>query len=249
MPTVVLDAGHGGTNPGALNGTRREADDALRMALAVGNLLTQCGVRVIYTRSTNIDLPLARRAEISNNAGADLFVSIHRNASANPNFNGVENWVFTTPSQNALRAAQIVLDRVAAVGVQSNHGIKRGNFAVLRLTRAPAMLLELGFITNAEDNRLFDTNFNRYAQAVARGILDYFGIRCNVPLPPTTSTTGTVRTQGGNLNLRSAPNINAAVIGSIPNGTQLQITGQQNGFYNAIFNGVNGFASKDFIRL
>ena len=187
MATVVLDAGHGGYDYGAVNGTRREKDDNLRLALAVGPILRNCGVNVIYTRSTDVFVPLLERSRISNAANADLFVSLHRNASTNPAANGVENWVHTTASPQAVAAANYVLDRVYAVGVQSRRGIQYGNFSVLRETRAPAMLLELGFISNAEDNRLFDTNFAAYAQAIAAGILRALNVSCTAvqPTPPT----------------------------------------------------------------
>ena len=185
MATIVLDAGHGGYDNGAVNGNRREKDDNLRLALAVGNLLKGCGFDVIYTRSTDVFVPLLERSRISNNANADLFVSLHRNSSTIPTANGVENWVYTNPSSTAVASANYVLDRVVAAGVQSNRGIRYGNFSVLRETRAPAMLLELGFISNAEDNRLFDTRFDAYAAAIANGIARTFGTTCvSTPQPP-----------------------------------------------------------------
>ncbi|MCL2354039.1 MAG: LysM peptidoglycan-binding domain-containing protein, partial [Defluviitaleaceae bacterium] len=72
-------------------------------------------------------------------------------------------------------------------GVQSNRGVMRANFAVLRNTTAPAMLLEMGFITNLRDNQLFDQNLNAYAAAISRGILD--GL--NSQQPPQTTYTAT----------------------------------------------------------
>jgi len=184
MPTVVLDAGHGGYDAGAVNGSRLEKNDNLRMALAVGALLRNCGFNVIYTRSTDVFVPLTERAAISNRANADLFVSFHRNGSTNPNANGFENWVYTNASAKSVAAANYILDRVVAVGVQSNRGIKHGNFVVLRETRAPAVLIENGFISNLEDNRLFDSKFDSYAQAIASGIARTFGTTCVPPGPP-----------------------------------------------------------------
>lgn len=178
MATVVIDAGHGGHDSGAANGTRLEKNDNLRMALAVGNILRNCGIRVIQTRDRDVFVPLGERANISNRNNADLFVSVHRNSFTSPQANGVENWVFTNPSAAAVRAATLVLNNVVAAGVQSNRGVKRGNFQVLRETRAPAMLMEYGFISNAEDNRLFDTRFNQYAQATANGVLQFLGRTC-----------------------------------------------------------------------
>ena len=169
--TIVLDPGHGGNDPGAVSGTRREADDTLRLSLAVQNLLQARGQRVIMTRSTDVPVTLTERSNISNRNNADMFVSIHRNASTNAAANGVENYVFTTATAGTVQNAFDVLDRVVDAGVQNNRGVLRGNFAVLRNTQAPAMLLEMGFISNARDNQLFDQNFDAYAAAIADGIM------------------------------------------------------------------------------
>ena len=168
---IVLDPGHGGSDFGAVLGSRRESDDTLKLALEVKKLLEAQGQQVIMTRSTDIFVSLSERSAISNRNNADLFVSIHRNASSSSAANGVENFVFTTAPTSTVRAAFDVLDEVVTVGVQNNRGVKRGNFAVLRSTHAPAMLLEMGFITNIRDNELFDQNLYAYATAIARGIM------------------------------------------------------------------------------
>jgi N-acetylmuramoyl-L-alanine amidase len=124
------------------------------------------------TRSTDVFVPLGERSAISNRNNADLFLSIHRNAAVNTAANGVETFVFTTAPARTERFAQNVQDAVVRAGVQSNRGVKRANFAVLRNTIAPAALLELGFISNVRDNQLFDQNFNAYAQAIANGIMN-----------------------------------------------------------------------------
>lgn len=163
------------------------------MALAVGGLLRSCGFNVVYTRQTDVFVPLIERANISNRANADLFISFHRNSSTNPTANGFENWVYTNPSTKSLVAANYILDRVVAVGVQSNRGIKYGNFVVLRETNAPAVLIENGFISNSEDNRLFDAKFDSYAQATANGIARSFGTTCiATPTPPPVPPPPTV---------------------------------------------------------
>ena len=170
--TIVIDPGHGGHDFGAVFGTRRESDDALRLSLAVQRLLLEQGQRVIMTRNTDVFVTLNERSAISNRDNADLFVSIHRNSNINTSTNGVDNFVFTTAPVNTIQYAFDVLDEVVNAGVQSNRGVMRGNFAVLRNTQAPSMLLEMGFITNVRDNQLFDQNFNAYAEAIARGIMN-----------------------------------------------------------------------------
>ena len=176
MSTIVLDAGHGGSDPGAVHQGRMEKDDTLNLALAVAGKLRAQGQTVIMTRNEDVFLPLSERSAIANRNPTDVFVSIHRNAADSPQANGVENFVYITPTPTETQYATTVLDEVVKAGVQRDRGVKEGNFAVLRNTRAPAMLLEMGFITNEKDNMLFDTHFNAYAEAIARGILMALGL-------------------------------------------------------------------------
>jgi len=164
---------------GAVSGTRLEKDDNLGLGLAIQRILEQRGQRVVMTRSTDVSIPLSERSAISNRSNADIFVSLHRNAFANPAAHGVETFVRTNPSPTALQNAQNVQNALVNVGVQSNRGVKQANFAVLVNTRAPSMLVEMGFITNARDNQLFDQNFNEYANAIAGGILQSLGVTSN----------------------------------------------------------------------
>ena len=206
MKTIVLDAGHGGTDPGAVNGRRLEKDDNLRMAQAVQRQLTNQGQKVIMTRDKDTYVPLLERSAISNNNNADMFVSFHRNASDNPGVGGTETWIQQgSPAANAAYA-QNVQNRLVSAGVQSNRGVRAGNYSVLRNTAAPAMLLELGFISNAVDNDFFDRNFDAYATAITRGILESLGE------PYTPSGTGgsgseTIKTIQATLNSRYNTNL------------------------------------------
>ncbi len=184
---IVVDAGHGGWDNGASYEGRQEKDDNLRLAKAVDCALRAQGMRVLMTRDSDVFLELAERAAIANEADADLFISLHRNSFPvqNENTNGVENFIYlTAPVETSGRAAQLVLSAVADTGVQRMVGVSRGNYAVLRRTLMPAMLLEMGFINNHEDNRLFDEKADAYAKAVAKGVTDYFGLRWN-ERPPT----------------------------------------------------------------
>lgn len=175
MPTIVIDPGHGGTDPGAVYYGRNEKDDNLRLGLAVAERLRNLGYNVVMTRDSDKNVSLGERSNISNNANADLFVSLHRNASTNPNYNGLETYVYLSPSAASLAAAQNINSRIANAGVQTNHGVKYADFAVLRNTKAPAVLVELGFISNAYDNTLFDTRFDAYADAIVNGIVASVG--------------------------------------------------------------------------
>lgn len=171
MATVVIDAGHGGSDFGATHQGRMEKDDTLRLALAVGNILKQHGVNVIYTRTDDIYQTPAQKAQLANDAGADYFVSIHRNSSPYPNqYTGIESLVFNQYGAAANMAKNINRE-LESVGFV-NHGVhERTNLAVLRRTRMPAVLVEAGFINTDRDNMLFDTRFYDIANAIADGIL------------------------------------------------------------------------------
>ena len=184
MATIVLDPGHGGRDPGAVNGSRFESHDNLRLGLAVRDLLQAQGQRVVMTRSTDIFVPLEERSAISNRSNADIFVSLHRNAFSNSAANGVETLVHTNATAIERRNAQTVHNEIINAGVQGDRGVITANFAVLRDTIAPAMMVELGFISNARDNQLFDQFFDAYAEAIARGIMASLGLRYRPQLPP-----------------------------------------------------------------
>lgn len=172
---IYLDPGHGGTDAGAVNGSRRESDDNLKLALLVRDILIRQNQAVLLSRKEDSAVSLDERTRQANRAKADLYVSLHRNSFTSPDANGVEIWIYTTAGRITEAAAVEVLEEVLAVGAQSNRGVKRGNYHVLRESEMPAMLIELGFISNAEDNTLFDRNFEQYAKAIAKGILSALG--------------------------------------------------------------------------
>ena len=171
MALVVLDAGHGGANPGATYNGRQEKDDALALVLAIGPILEANGVEVYYTRTSDIYESPYQKAMEANNIGADYFVSIHRNSSPYPNqYTGVESLVYNQYGQAAVLADNINRE-LEKVGFENQGVNERTNLAVLRRTRMPAVLVEVGFINTDADNRLFDERFDEMAQAIARGIL------------------------------------------------------------------------------
>ncbi|MBE5861796.1 MAG: N-acetylmuramoyl-L-alanine amidase [Lachnospiraceae bacterium] len=172
MALIALDAGHGGENPGATYQGRQEKDDALNLVLAIGRILEENGQEVYYTRTTDVYESPAQKAAEANQVGADYFVSIHRNSSPYPNqYTGIESLVYNKYGL-AARMAKNINAELEKVGF-ANQGItERPNLAVLRRTRMPAVLVEVGFINTDADNALLDSRFDDVAKAIATGILE-----------------------------------------------------------------------------
>ena len=171
MAKVVMDAGPGGSDPGAVSDGRREKDDNLALALAVGSILAENGVDVVYTRTDDTYETPFQKAQKGNQEGADLFISIHRNSSPEKDqYSGVETLLYDE-SGIKKELAENINRELAKEGFQ-NLGIReRPGLVVLRRTRMPAALIEVGFINTQTDNELLDQNFDGVVRAIADGIL------------------------------------------------------------------------------
>jgi len=173
MPiSIMLDAGHGGRDPGAVYNGRQEKDDTLRLVMEIGEILQNNGIDVQYTRTTDVYESPYQKAMEANEAEVDYFISIHRNSFPRPNeVNGVESLVYNKQGIK-YELAQNINAQLETVGFV-NLGVQaRPNLVVLRRTQMPAVLVEVGFINSDVDNQLFDDNFNDIALAIAEGILD-----------------------------------------------------------------------------
>ena len=173
--TFMLDAGHGGSDSGAVYNGRLEKNDNLRITLAVGERLARSGERVLYTRTDDSTVDLTYRSTMANSAGATYFVSFHRN-SASTVGRGVEVYYYTglSAQSTAARMAAPVQDALVACGFH-NRGVKQAKFSVLRRTSMPAILVELAFINNEAENAKFDSEFDRIADAIASALLSFVG--------------------------------------------------------------------------
>lgn len=173
--TVVLDPGHGGKASGAAYEGVLEKEIDLAVTLRVKKLLEERGCRVILTREEDRDVDLYRRCAIANQAGAEVFVSIHANAAVNaPNFQGSYTYYHPDSAAGAELAGMIQARMVAAAG-SVDRGIQSENFVVVRETKMPAALVETGFMTCHEElERLTDPAYqDRLARGIAAGIGDY----------------------------------------------------------------------------
>jgi N-acetylmuramoyl-L-alanine amidase len=171
---VAIDAGHGGRDPGAIGiGGIQEKDIVLPISERVAAILEQNGVQAILTRSDDREIDLAPRVQLANRVNADLFVSVHANAidMSRPDVNGIETYYYATG--NGL--ARTIHNSVLQMSGSRDRGVRRARFYVLRHTSMPAVLVEVGFVTGAEDAPRLATvaHQNQLAEAIARGILQY----------------------------------------------------------------------------
>lgn len=172
---IFIDPGHGGTNPGTIgvNGVV-ESEVNLDVALRLGRILQEAGYTVNYSRTGDTTVSLRKRAQMANEWGADYFVSIHCNYNTNPVYTGCETF-FYREGTTAERFAITVNNALAEETGLYNIGTFQANFAVLRLTTMPAILVELALLSNPQDaQKLAEPAFRQLcAQGIANGIIEF----------------------------------------------------------------------------
>ena len=174
---VVVDPGHGGPDSGAIGiGGLRETDVVLDVSKTVEKLLLEKGVNVRLTRRNEVDLDLPPRVAIANRTRADIFVSIHANASRGKKkeINGLETFYYSGWRGRLL--AEKIQKQILKVSPGSpDRGVRRGRYFVIKKTNMPAVLVEIGFLTGRLDARRLEKPIHRkrIAYAIAKGILQY----------------------------------------------------------------------------
>ena len=210
IQTVVLDPGHGGYDKGQVSRYGYEKDFALDVARKLRPLLQSKGLRVVMTREGDYFVPLEVRARVANAARNSIFVSIHFNGTNDdPNATGFEIFSFTprgapSTSDSAVSSSSLNMQPGSTVDGQSmalsaciyhslvghipeyDRGIKRARFAVLRLTKVPALLIEGGFLTEGGESRLISNKDwrGKLAAAIGVGIESYreLGVKKQPPM-------------------------------------------------------------------
>ncbi len=174
---VVIDPGHGGPDPGAIGiGGIRETDVVLEVSKLVKKLLSEKGVKVRLTRKNEVELDLPPRVSFANKLDADVFVSIHANASRGKrrDINGLETFYFRG-WRGRLLAKRIQKQILRVSPGSPDRGVKQGRFYVIKNTKMPAVLVEIGFLTGRLDARRLEkaAHRKRIAYAISKGILEY----------------------------------------------------------------------------
>ncbi len=174
---VCVDAGHGGTDPGAVNGALYEKSVALDVATRLEKLLLAAGYDVIMTRKSDVYSTPKQKAEAANKSKADIFVSIHMNSSTSEDANGTETLTFDEDGMSCFLGKCIQEMVIQRVGLK-DRGVKvRKDLIVLNSTTMPAVLVEAAFISNPNEKLLLTKaeTKKKIAEGIFYGIEAYFG--------------------------------------------------------------------------
>ncbi len=185
---IYLDAGHGGSDPGAIGNGVREADVVLAIALRTADHLKRHGLEVKLSRTGNITKSLEQRTDEANRWGAHAFVSLHCNAAASPAARGFEVWhTIHEAKSKGDELAEAIAKWIDKLTPLNNRGTKSkaskvnpqdDYYHVIRETRMPAVIVECGFVSNAKDAAYLQSASGQaaIAQAIARGVIEWTGL-------------------------------------------------------------------------
>ena len=210
VKTIVIDPGHGGKDPGAVSQTRQEKQIALSLSKTLHDILVKKGYNVRLTRKTDVFLPLRERTQFATSQKADLFISIHTNASTAREASGIETYYLALASDESARItamrenagaeynmkeldalvgrilkeskstesrrlAQLIQAQLTSGKQVKNRGVKHAPFVVLIGTKVPAVLVEVGFISNPQEGKKLTTKAyqRQLATSIAKGIEQY----------------------------------------------------------------------------
>ena len=176
---IFIDPGHGGSQPGACKGKRKESDDVLRLCLKLAECLKNQNCEVKLSRGTDKDVGINNRCKEANAWEADYFLSVHRN-SAGSTATGNEIWVHSKANADTVAKAKGIVDALCEADGLKNRGVKKGavsytDYGVNKNTSMASALLEVGFISNVSDNKVFDSKLDDMALAIAKGTLNAVG--------------------------------------------------------------------------
>ncbi|SCY24836.1 N-acetylmuramoyl-L-alanine amidase [Alkaliphilus peptidifermentans] len=170
MARLCFDYGHGGSYPGAVYKGRKESEDNLSIGMEVAKELRRHGIEIDEIRTTDVAVSLKQRSEFENKGNYDYFISFHRNAFKPEVATGAETFVYTKASAKSKVLAEKIQNALVGVGF-INRGVKTASFHVLREIKAPAVLVEMGFIDNTKDNNLFDSKRKEIVMGITKAIL------------------------------------------------------------------------------
>lgn len=218
-----------------------------RLADAMEPDLLACGIGVVRN---DPDKTAAAAIQQSNAGDFDFHLALHSNAAPpekSGQIRGVDFYYYPT-SADGLRMAEILTEEIRKIYPLPELVQPRPTTLIgeVRRTRAPSVLAELGYHDNPEDAQWIEDNLDRIAQALVRGVCEYFGVPF---IEPSPVQKGIVTVSWGSLNIRDLPDLNAAVLASAPGGAELTVYGVSGNWYSVSYRGIVGYASTAFVVL
>lgn len=270
---VFIDPGHGGSDSGATGYGKNEKDINLEVSNKVKSILESRGIEVVMSRTTDVYLSLSERAELANNYGTDIFVSIHQNSASSLTAAGIETYYHSNKAAHKPLSTEIQNDLIRQTGAK-NRGVKSANFGVLRMSNMTSSLVECGFISNVDEyynlaNSLYQ---DKLALGIANGIEKYLKTYINLgtgedegkeegtteedkeqdnvqeDIAPEVIATGVVYNTES-LNVRAGYGTSYSVIGALSQGSVVEIYETKNGWHKIKFNGGYGYVSASYINV
>lgn len=256
---ICLDPGHGFATSGKRSPDSKyyEYEHNWDMCLKLKASLERCGFKTMMTRSDPYtDTTLNKRCKLANNAGADLFISMHSNAAGNGGWYNARGWsIFVYSTGGTSYKIASMINNTAFPGIKNSFGLKTrgvltGNFAVIRDTKMPAVLIESAFHDNREDvSLLISQTFRRaHCEYIVKGVCKYYGVTYKEPTNDILAVIATGTVYGTNkLNVRASANTSSKTIGGLNTGCTVYITKKLNGWYQIQYGESVGYVSSDYI--
>ncbi|WP_296647799.1 N-acetylmuramoyl-L-alanine amidase [Romboutsia sp. 13368] len=234
---VFIDAGHGGKDNGASHNGYLEDVINLQIAHKLKNRLINEGLEVEMSRNSDTSLSLSERAAKSNNSDADIFISIHQNASSSPSANGIETYYLG--SRNKALATAVHNSIINSTSA-NDRSVREANFQVLRDNNKVSILLECGFISNPSEGYKLNTDEyqNKVVDGIVSGVKNYFNINNN--------NVNTSNSSNSNKNTDRGKNFN--IIGTLPQGAKVKIIDTKFDWHKIEFNGKYGYVSGVYVK-
>ncbi|CEK39369.1 N-acetylmuramoyl-L-alanine amidase [Paraclostridium sordellii] len=247
---VFIDPGHGGDDSGAPGlGSKNEDDLNLEVAMKVKKKLEAKNIDVKMSRESDEFIKLGERANMANQYGADVFVSIHQNSADAESAHGIETYYHPNKGMYEPLAKDIQDNAINQTGAR-NRGVKSSNLAVLRESNMPSSLFESGFVSNLQEyQKLINPAYqDKLATGIVDGIERY--LKNNIQLDGQdlpVINTGVVTTDG--LNVRSGVGTSYPVIGTLSNGNKVDIVETIDGWHKIKYKGSYGYVSGKYIQI
>lgn len=245
MPTIYLSPSTQERNYYVIGGTEEYYMN--RLADAMIPYLISNGIQ--YTRNTP-EMTAGSSVRQANAGEYDFYLALHSNAAAASNYGNVRGIIafYYPTSTQGQRAAQIFVNNLKQIYPLPNLVRTQATTSLgeISQSRFPAVLLEIGYHDNYPDAVWIENHLTEIAQNLVLSLTEYFGLPFIWPMDPRN---GVVTVSSGTLNLRAKPESGAAIITSIPNGANVRIYGQWQGWYVVHYNGSVGYAAAEYIRL